>query len=335
MKYEPLWKYCDAGQWKEMILRLELLDRRKWPDDKHLACLYAVSNHPERHYRPIQIPKRDKTPRQLYEPDSILKLIQKNILHHVLVPLPVSSYALAYRRGTGIKANASCHVHNEVVVKLDIENFFDHILFPMVLKAAFPAEYFPLPVRTLLTHLCCYQEQIPQGAPTSAAISNLVMKPFDEYIGNWCRERDIVYSRYCDDITCSGSFKPQMVIRKTAACLQELGFYLNDRKTAVIRQGRRQLVTGITVNDKPQVPNGYRRSLRQEIYYIKKYGAASHLQFAGDGRFKPDDEVAIRKYLQSLLGKVNFILYINPADVYFQDALVWLKACLAAPVTLS
>ena len=328
MKYEPLWKYCNTGQWKEMILLLELLDRRKWPDDKYLACLYAISNHSERHYRMIQIPKRDKTLRCLYEPDFILKQIQKNILHHVLESLPVSSYALAYRKGTGIKANASCHIHKVVVVKLDIENFFDHVMFPMVIKAAFPAEYFPMPVRTLLTHLCCYKERLPQGAPTSAAISNLVMKPFDEYIGNWCRERDIVYSRYCDDITCSGSFKPQLVIRKIAACLQEMGFYINERKTAVVRQGQRQIVTGITVNEKARVPLEYRRSLRQEIYYLKKYGATSHLQLAGDCRFKPYDDAGIHKYLQSLLGKINFILYINPGDAFFKDSLVWLKEYL-------
>jgi len=320
MKELPLWKYCLAGEWKEMLLSMELLDRSVWPDDKYLACLYSLSNHREEHYRPVSIAKRDGSVRQLYEPDFLLKQVQHNLLHHVLEQFPVSGYSTAYRHGSGIRENALPHKNKEVIVKVDIEDFYDHIMFYMIYQHAFPAVYFPPQVRTLLTHLCCYKEHLPQGAPTSSYISNLVMKPFDEHMGRWCEEQGIVYTRYCDDITCSGSFNPVRVVRKISGYLQELGFYLNEKKTSVTKRSQKQLVTGITVNHKLQVPKAYRNEVRKEIYYCRKYGVISHLQFIGDTLYLPEGEARVRRYLQSLLGKINYILYINSEDAFFQEA---------------
>lgn len=330
MKDSPLWKYCTAAQCRELLLSMELLDRRIWTDEKYLACLYALSNHPEEHYRPVRIAKRDGSVRQLYEPDYLLKQVQKNILHRVLSQQPVSGYATAYRCGSGIRANALPHCNKDLIVKVDIEDFFGHITFDMVYRYAFPAIYYPPPVRTLLTHLCCYKEYLPQGAPTSAAISNLVLKPFDEHMGAWCGERSIAYTRYCDDITCSGSFRPGPVIGKLSGFLQAMGFYLNEQKTRVIRPGRHQTVTGLTVNRKVQVPAGYRRKLRKDIYYCRKYGAGSHLQRVGDTDYLPEGQAGIHRYLQSLLGKVNYILSVNPEDVYFCRARDMIRQWIAA-----
>lgn len=321
----PLWKYCSKEEMNQMLLSLELLDRTVWPDDKHLACLYALSNHPERNYRSIQIPKKDQTLRTLYEPMPLLKQIQRNMLHHVLRGLSVSEYATAYKQGAGIRSNSEPHLQKPVILKVDIENYFDNITFPMVYRHAFPGIYFPAPIRTLLTNLCCYRECLPQGAPTSAYISNLVLKPFDEYIGQWCKERDIAYTRYCDDITCSGSFQAESVRRKLAGFLQELGFHLNNHKTHVITNGQRQTVTGVTVNDKLQVPRDYRESLRKELYYCRKHGPAAHLQFIQDQRYLPLGTAGVSKYLQSLSGRVNYVLDINPDDGYFREAAVVLQ----------
>ena len=71
-------------------------------------------------------------------------------------------------------------------MKMDIEDFFGSITFPMVLHHAFPAAYFPPAVGVMLAFLCCCHDRLPQGAPTSPAISNLVMKPFYEYMEAWC-----------------------------------------------------------------------------------------------------------------------------------------------------
>ena len=129
-----------------------------------------------------------------------------------------------------------------------------------------------------MTNLCCFREALPQGAPTSPTISNLVMASFDESMGGWCEERQISYTRYCDDMTFSGEFDPGMVIRKVSAYLEQMGMVLNRKKTRVYTRGSRQEVTGLTVNERVQVPRFYRKKLRQEWYYCKKYGVKEHIK---------------------------------------------------------
>lgn len=270
MNGQGLWKYCSAEQCREFLLSFRLFGDTEWTEEKQIACLYAVSNHIETHYHPVVIRKRNGGERHLHVPDRLLMKIQKNILHHILDQMPVSPYATAYRKGTGILLNARGHVGAKQLLKLDIRDFFGHIIIPMVQRCAFPSRYIPPSVAMLLTYLCCYQEYLPQGAPTSAAISNLVMKPFDDYMGSWCEERGIRYSRYCDDMTFSGDFDAGAVIRKVGGFLNEMGFELNQEKTHVIPACRQQMVTGIVVNHKPQVSKEYRRKLRQELHYCEK-----------------------------------------------------------------
>lgn len=317
MGRKGLWTYCTKEQCQEMILSLGLLGRTKWAKEKQLACLYALSNHTERHYRLVSIPKRDGSVRRLLIPDPILMKIQKNILHHILDRLSVSSYATAYHKGAAILSNAQPHTGQKLVLKLDIRDFFGMIRFEQVYRAAFPRIYFPPRVAALLTFLCMCEESLPQGAPTSAAVSNLVMRPFDEYIGNWCGERGICYTRYCDDMTFSGDFDGNQVRHKAENFLKAMGFELNGKKTRHLSASQRQVITGVVVNKKPQVTKAYRRKLRQDLHYCKRYGIRSHLERIGDVRFLPMGEAGVERYRLSLLGRLHFVLQINPDDAWF------------------
>ncbi len=102
----------------------------------------------------------------------------------------------------------------------------------------------------LLTYLCTYKDFLPQGAPTSSYISNLVMKDFDETLGAYCEENKISYTRYADDMTFSGNFNPKEIIIKVRKMLAPLGLELNKDKIHVIKKSRSQNVTGIVVNEK-------------------------------------------------------------------------------------
>ena len=155
----------------------------------------------------------------------------------------------------------------------------------------------------LLTYLCTYNGFLPQGAPTSAYISNLVMKYFDDELGSWCEKNNISYTRYSDDMTFSGNFNPSIVIKKVKEMLFKLGFELNKKKIHIIKQNQQQKITGIVVNEKMQVERKYRKEIRKEIYYIKKYGLDSHLNRIGC----KDKE----KYLNKLYGRILFVLQIN------------------------
>lgn len=161
----------------------------------------------------------------------------------------------------------------------------------------------------LLTYLCTYDEHLPQGAPTSAYISNLVLKDFDEEIGYWCEQHNIAYTRYSDDMTFSGNFNPSDLIKKVRKMLYKLGLELNNEKIHFINNSNRQVVTGIVVNERLAIEKTYKKKIRQEMYYIKKYGIKSHLCRIGCN----DKD----KYIASLKGKILYVLQIDKSNGEF------------------
>ena len=311
-----IWKYCGKEQAVEMILSLQLLPSSGWQRERILACLYALSNHPEEHYHPVWIPKRRGGYRRLDVPDPLLKQVQRNILHHVLEGFSVSPAAAAYRKNRCAADGAAVHIGKPLVLKLDIHDFFGSITFPMVLGYGFPAAYFPEEVRVLLASLCCCRQRLPQGAPTSPALSNLVMKHFDEAMAAWCGPQNIAYTRYCDDMTFSGDLNPGAVIGRVRGLLETMGMELNHSKTAVCSQFSRQTVTGITVNQVCQLPREDRRKLRQEVYLCLRYGT---------GESRPADSV---RRLEQILGKVSYLLQVRPDDRWFLEQREALKEML-------
>lgn len=296
-----IWRYCTREQCQDMLLELKLLGDIDWSRERQLACLYGLSNHAQKHYREVRITGNGGKVRILQVPDPLLKQVQKNLLHNVLDYIQPSAYSTAYQKGKSLLSNASPHLGKEKILKLDVKDFFGNITFYQVRQNVFGSPYFPGSVGTLLTHLCCYRDYLPQGAPTSGAVSNLVLRSFDEYLGKWCEERSVSYTRYCDDMTFSGEFDAREVKHKAESFLRVLGFQLNHRKTKVLSSGTRQSVTGIVVNEKPQASRDYRRKLRQECYYYLKYG----------------EEAASSPGRLALLGKVNYVLQLNPEDNYF------------------
>ena len=279
--------------------------------------LYAVSNSLGRHYRKVSIPKKTGGVRMLMVPDAVLKTIQRRISDVLLAHMPVSPYATAYRFGTSTLRNAAVHVGKPVVLKLDIYHFFDSVPYSLVKEKAFPAHIYAEQIRTLLTMLCYYKDVLPQGAPSSPAIVNIVLCDLDRKIGQWCAQRGIAYTRYCDDLTFSGDFEPKDVIAFVGGQLKSLGLLLNTNKTRVQRQGQQQLVTGIIVNEKPGVPAHYRRKLRQEMYYCQKFGVGEHLKTLDQG-------ISEEAYLRQLLGKVNYVLRILPDCEEFRKYKTWI-----------
>lgn len=315
-----LWTQFTKENHIDFLLSLQLLGETQWPKEKQLACLYGLSNHAERHYRSHCLPKRDGTMRLLLAPDPLLKKVQRNILHHMLDGMAISNHATAYRKGVDILGNASPHCGQPQVLNMDIQDFFGSISFPMVYQAAFPYRLFPPSIGTMLTYLCCYEDYLPQGAPTSAAISNLVLKPFDDHMGDWCAQRKITYTRYCDDMTFSGRFETGQVENKVGSFLFSLGFAVNEKKNRRQKDSCRQSVTGIVVNEKPQVSRDYRDKLRQEVHYCMKYGVKSHLQQMNNPQHLPPETEQIARYLHSLQGRINYVLQVDPQNRFFREA---------------
>ncbi|MBE6699693.1 MAG: RNA-directed DNA polymerase [Ruminococcaceae bacterium] len=273
--------------------------------------LYGLSNHLEKHYHNVFIPKSDGSKRKLSVPDLILKRVQKSIADNILVQFPVSRYAKAYKVGSSVQRNAQPHIGKKKLLKLDIEGFFDHILYSQVKDIVFCEEKFAEPIRILLTMLCYYKESLPQGAPTSPAITNIIMFDFDETVGAFCNKKNIAYTRYCDDMTFSGDFDEGEVITFVKKELFKLGLFLKNRKTVVLPASKRQTVTGIVVNEKLNITKEYKRNIRQEMYYIQKFGMDEHLNKLGIS-----DK---RGYLLSLKGRISFVLQTIPNNREFVE----------------
>ena len=280
-------------------------------------ALYALTNRTHKHYRKVKIPKGNGEFRTLHVPDDFLKTVQRKIAENLLSYEDISMYATAYRFGGSTLKNASPHVGKPVVMKLDIRQFFDHCIYPIVKDKAFPKERYSEKNRVLLTLLCIYKDALPQGAPTSPPISNIILRDFDNAIGDWCKTRGITYTRYCDDMTFSGDFDPREVKLFVKSELKKLGFFLNNSKTVVLHDGQRKSVTGIVVNEKPNISAEYRRELRKALYYCKKFGIDEHLMKTGNSTPK-------ELYIKKLLGRVNYVLSVRSGDKEFLRYRDWL-----------
>lgn len=274
------------------------------------GTLYSLSNSIDSHYRSAAIPKSDGSKRVLSIPDFTLKHVQNRINEVILFRMNVSIYSKAYSFGDSPLKNALPHLKQKQILKLDIRKYFDHVTYPLIKENVFKEDQFSESNRILLSLLCIYNESLPQGAPTSPAISNILLYDFDNMIGKWCRNQNIIYTRYCDDMTFSGDdLHPNDIIKKVETSLKEYGLFINRKKIQYLHDGQRKKITGVVVNDKPNVSVDYRKRIRQEMYYIRKFGFQEHLQ-----RIQSKDSAD--HYLRSLLGRINYILSINHSDEF-------------------
>lgn len=316
-----MWQHLTKSKINEFILSLNLISNEKLSDKEKLKLIYTISNHAEKHYKVFKIPKRNGGYRTIYEPDYTLKSIQRNILNNVLNERITSSYAKAYKKGLSLVDNATPHLNKKVILKLDIKDFFPSIDFLKVYKKAFPRNMYPEAVASLLTNLTTYNNFLPQGTPTSSYISNLVLRSFDIKVGNFCEDRNISYTRYCDDMTFSGDFDTNEVITFVKNALYKEGFILNKQKIKIIKPNKAQIVTGIVCNEKLSIPRPYKKAIRQSMYYINKYGLDNHLKHIKN----LDDKTT---YLNKLYGQVLFVLQIEKNDSEFlnyKNTLIKLK----------
>lgn len=276
--------------------------------------LFYMLKDPSRHYREFFIRKSNGKLRHICAPKYDLQWVQGVILRKILNCFQPSRYATAYRIGVRLQDNAEPHIGKKYLLKMDLADFFGSIRFQQVYSAVFNSRYFPKQIGVMLTTLCCYQDVLPQGAATSPAISNLVMRHFDDALGSWCEKHGVTYTRYCDDLTFSADVPLYRVFLKAKGMLEEMGFSLNTSKTRFVTHATRQSVTGLIVNEKLSVPSEYRRQLRQECYYAIRYGVENAILHGNRQEFIKDGEILGERYLNHLIGRVRYVLQIDPEN---------------------
>ena len=274
--------------------------------------LQQLLSNVDSHYRRGCIPKHDGDVRVLRIPDYDLAWHQHYILREILYHIPVSPHACAYRKGQGLVQLAKPHKGHRVLVHLDIRDFFSSITEQAVFDALVEHTGYPKSVAGFLSRLCCHHHRLPQGACTSPALSNICFKNCDDALAALADEGELTYTRYADDLYFSGEkVDAGWLIREVKTILKDHGFRLNPKKTRVLGQHQAQKVTAIVVNEKLQVSRQYRRQLRQELHYLALYGTGA--KAAGEFEFFED-------YLQQLLGRISFVLYVDPTNQEFRTA---------------
>lgn len=292
-------------------------------DHRHLARLvgYKVeylrraSNGTKHFYRTFEVEKKSGGTRSIAEPLPSLKEIQRWILNNILRTQEVSRFAKAFKQGGSIRENARFHRDQSMVLSLDVTDFFGALRYPRV-YSLFRRLGYRRSVSTMLAHLCTLDGSLPQGAPTSPCLSNLLVRRIDNRLSGFALSNRLRYTRYADDITFSGTFQPGQVIRLVREVLSDEGLNLNEEKTRLMLPHQRQEVTGIVVNEKLQAPREMRRRLRQAVYYIDKHGLGSHLEHTSETR---------ANHVRHLMGIANFILFVNKHDEDAKYALTVLR----------
>lgn len=237
--------------------------------------------------------------RWIEAPDEVLKGIQEHILHNVLYKMAPTKFAHGFIHGRSIVSCAKEHTGKKFVLKLDLKNFFPSISRDMVYGAMF-SELTPENVKIIIPaiELCLMDGRLPQGAPTSPAISNIVCKPLDMVLYGIAERFGLTYTRYADDLIFSGNddtiYKVIPIIKST---IVKFGLVVNEKKVKVLKKHQRQTVTGLVVNadGKTSVRRKKRMNLRAFMHQI----------LIGK---KPLDRVNINR----LRGNVNLINMANP-----------------------
>lgn len=279
----------------------------------HFRLLRRMAEKTPACYYRCQIPKAAGGVRNLYVPTFFLQKEQRYIMDTILSALPVDDHAYAYRKGISMADCAKPHVGQDVLIHLDIKNFFGSVTENMVYETLFSETGYNKALCRLLARLCCLYGSLPQGAVTSPMLSNIVFRKCDIALARLADRHHMAYTRYSDDLFFSGgqAVNVKDFLKEASETLLHFGFKLNEEKTKVRRRQHRQEVLGLTVNDRVQVNRGYRRKLMQELYYLERFGQNCV------GALAEGDYL---KYMQKLQGKLAYVLHIDPDNSSLWDA---------------
>ena len=228
-------------------------------------------------YSVYEIPKRSGGVREIAAPAPHLKTAQRALMQ-LLYDEGVSEYAMGFVPGRGIRDNAARHVGQEIVVNADVRAFFPSTTYRRVYSLAHKlcdGQLSPLSAR-FFAEICCHAGHLATGAPTSPAVSNLILRDLDARIGKIADSLGVRYSRYADDLTFSGQEPAVWMLKPARTFLARLGYELDPKKTNIFRKGRRQIVTGVVVNEKVNMARSLRKELRAAVDHRAR-GRKAHL----------------------------------------------------------
>jgi RNA-directed DNA polymerase len=314
----------------------ELRKRLGIKSPNQLGYFLLASDQRDGPYVRFTIPKRGGGERAICAPKKQLRWVQRQILDQILAKVPTHEAAHGFVPGRSTVTNAEKHRGAALLLKFDLTDFFPTIHYHRLVglfaslgyylsDGRFGTEDDAKRVAPTLARLCCYAPDsrawegvvLPQGAPTSPALSNIVCRRLDARLDGLAKSNKGTYTRYADDLTFS--FKdPSLDLGRfrwwvDQICHQE-GFLVNQAKFRVIRASQRQVVTGIVVNDELHIPREARRRFRALLHNCRRHGLASQARGRDDlGAYlrgfasyvhmvQPDEGAEFLRQVDELLG---------------------------------
>ncbi len=273
------------------------------------------------HYVRFRIPKKTGGDRLISAPMPRLKAAQYWIEANILQPLETHDAAHGFCRHRSIVSNAEPHVGKDVVVNLDLKDFFPSVSYPRV-KGLFRSFGYSEAAATIFALICTEpdteevemdgrtyyvaqgERRLPQGAPTSPSLTNILCRRLDRRLTGLAQELDYTYTRYADDLTfsASGDAKVQVgrLLRQVKSIVEHEGFQVHPKKTRVLHRSRQQEVTGVVVNEKLNVDRKMLKRFRATLHHIEKDG------FKGKSWGHSSD------LLGAIQGYANYVYMVNP-----------------------
>ena len=281
--------------------------------------LEEILNNVSGHYQEFWMRKRSGGYRMISAPDKDLQAIQSTIYSRILSSVTiVHPAAVGFRCGRSVVDNAAPHLGKRYVLKMDIHDFFGSIRSPRV-RQTFKKIGYPENVSKVLGALCCLHRHLPQGAPTSPALSNIVGYEMDRKLAALAAEYGLTYTRYADDLTFSGDvFPKEQIIPQVKRIIRDEKFEPNHKKTHFMNQSSRKIITGVSVASgvKLTIPKSKKREIRKNVYFILTKGLAEHQRRIGS-----HDPA----YLKRLIGMLCYWRAIEPDNTYASDSIAALN----------
>ncbi|MEE4664295.1 reverse transcriptase domain-containing protein [Pseudomonas alliivorans] len=312
------------------LCRLLKVDQKKL-----LNFLYRKSSS---HYVSFSIPKKNGTPRTIVAPKRVLKRLQRELLEYIEKFYTPKSSSHGFVKGRSIKTNAQMHSGKKYVFNIDLKDFFGTIHFGRV-RNLFMAQPFNAPrnVATVIAHICCSDGKLAQGSPTSPLISNMICRKLDAQLQALAKVGKCHFTRYADDITFSFTttlkYLPKDIVEISddlralpGRALEEIikanGFMINPEKTRLQHRSQRQMVTGLIVNEKPNVTREFVRLTSSMINALKRHGPelaeSKYLELLKGGSHVLQPRQLIRTkdnagdfFIKVLKGRLNYIQMIR------------------------
>lgn len=283
-------------------------------------------------YHTFKVPKHSGGYRTISAPDDKLKYVQEKLNDYINHNYEFLDCLYGFVRGRSIVDNAKTHQKAKYILNIDLKDFFPSIHYGRVRGVfASPPFNLDLNVASTLAKIACFQNSLPQGSPSSPAISNIVCYKLDKKMLNFCSKHNVKYTRYADDITLSSNEPfPELLVTRTSDNLVVLGKYLrkiiesngftiNESKTNYSWNNERKEVTGLIINEKVNIKKVYLKELRALLNNCEKHGtyetAKRYFKVKCDYKTEYNKHsTLIRNFFKVIEGKLNFVGMVRGKD---------------------